>query len=392
MGALPAMAGSAISFLLGIAFVWAVVSLATGRFQFRLTATDRVLCWAFTAFVAMVLLTALMGENRAAIPRHTYWLLPFLSVWVIIPRFRAGSNIDFLHYFIVGAAVGAIGGLLVGLVQVVGFDQRAEGGAGNAAIYGMMSLCLAVAAGLNINHPERNYRLLAAAGLAAGLAAVVLSLTRGVAMSAAPAMLLLLAYAPRAWRFSTRFGVVILALAVAVLYAAADLLQLRALETLEEMQRVMAGGSSENIGERLRLWSAGVKAIAESPLWGYGVQNRMSQVARYLAGDGLPIHGFTHAHNAFISFMIDGGVLVLATLIAVLAAPTYIAWRAPHGPGYRKRFFLAAQIALVYATCGLSQIMFKHDIMDSFFIFVAILVAASVAQAPREASIASQEA
>lgn len=380
-GALPAAGGSAISFLLGIAYVWAIISLVMGRFPPRLTRGDVWLCATFTVFVAAILATALLGENRAAIPHYTFWLLPFLSAWVIIPRLRASPGVDFLHCFIVGAAVGAIGGMLVGLVQVVVFDVRPAGGAGNAAIYGMMSLCLAVTAGLNINHPVRNFRLLALAGLAAGLAAVVLSLTRGVAMAAVPGILLLVAYAPRAWRLSTRIAFIILALAIVVVYAAADLLQLRAVETLEEVQRVLAGRSSENIGERLRLWTAGVKAIGESPVWGYGIQNRMSEVAKHLAGDGLPIHDFTHAHNAFISSMLDGGVVVLAALLAVLAMPTLIAWRAPRGPDYRKRLFLAAQIAIVYATCGLSQIMFKHDIMDSFFIFTAVMVAAGIAAA-----------
>ncbi|MEO3389216.1 O-antigen ligase family protein [Mesorhizobium sp. CAU 1741] len=391
IGALPAVAGSAISFLLGVAYVWAIISLVLGRFPFRLTRGDVYLCVTFTAFVAAVLATALIGENRAAIPAYTYWLLPFLSVWVIIPRLRASPGVDFLHCFIVGAAIGAIGGMLVGLAQVVVFDVRPAGGAGNAAIYGMMSLCLAVTAGLNINHGERNFRLLALAGLMAGLAAVILSLTRGVAMAAAPAMLLLLAYAPRAWRFSTRVAIIMLALVIVVLYAAADLLQLRAIETLEEVQRVLAGGSSENIGERLRLWAAGIKAIGESPIWGHGVQNRMSEVARHLAGDGLPIQAFTHAHNAFISSMLDGGVIVLAAVLAVLAVPTLIAWRAPPGPRHRKRLFLAAQVALVYATCGLSQIMFKHDIMDSFFIFTAVLVASSVASGGVDPEPAGQD-
>lgn len=391
MGALPAVAGSAISFLLGIAFVWGIVSLGLRRFEFRLTSSDRVVCWTFTAFAALILLTALIGENRADIPRHTYWLLAFLSPWVVIARLRASPDIDHLHLFIVGAGFGSIGSMFVGFVESVGFGVRPAGGAGNAAVYAMMSLCLAIVAGLNINHAERRFRLLAAAGVAAGLMAVVLSLTRGVAMAAVPALLLLLAYAPRAWRFSTRFAIAILALAVAALYASADLLQLRAIETIHEVERVLAGGSSENIGERLRLWSAGMKSIADSPLWGHGIQNRMSKVAEYLAHDGLPILGFTHAHNAFISFTLDGGLIVLAALLAVLGVPIYVAWRAPHGPGYRRRFFLAGEIALIYTLCGLSQIMFKHDIMDSFFIFMTILVAASVSQ-PQHAVVSSKTA
>jgi O-antigen ligase len=378
MGALPAVAGSAISFLLGTAFVWGAISLVLRRFEFRLTRSDLVICWTFTAFVVLVLATALMGENRAEIPRHTYWLLAFLSPWVVIPRMRASPDIDYLNHFIVGAGVGAIGGMLIGFVESVGLGHRPAGGAGNAAIYAMMCLCLAIVSGLNINHPERRLRLLAVAGVVAGLVAVVLSLTRGVAMAALPALLLLLAYAPRAWRFSTRFAIVMLALVVAALYASADLLQLRAIETIHEVERVLAGGSSENIGERLRLWSAGLKAIADSPFIGHGIQNRMLKVEDYLVGDGLPIMGFTHAHNAFISFMLDGGVVVLVALVGVVAAPTYVAWRAAHGPNSRKRLFLAGEVALIYSLCALSQIMFKHDIMDSFFIFLAILIAVSV--------------
>jgi O-antigen ligase len=378
MGALPAIAGSAISFLLGTAFVWGLVSLALRRFEFRLTRGDLVICWTFTAFAALILATALIGTNRANIPASTYWLLAFLSPWVVIPRMRSSPDVDYLNHFIVGAGFGAIGGMLVGFVESVGFGHRPAGGAGNAAVYAMMCLCLAIVAGLNINHPERRLRYLAVAGVAAGLVAVVLSLTRGVAMAAPPALLLLLAYAPRAWRFSTRFAIVILALVVAALYAPADLLQLRALETIHEVERVLAGGSSENIGERLRLWAAGVKAIADSPIIGHGIQNRMLRVEEYLVGDGLPIMGFTHAHNAFISFMLDGGVLVLAGLLCMIAAPTYVAWSAAYGPNSRKRVFLAAEVALIYSLCGLSQIMFKHDIMDSFFIFVAILIAVSV--------------
>ena len=228
-------------------------------------------------------------------------------------------------------------------------------------------------------------------GIAGGFASLLLAVGFGLGalLAAFPALLLLLAYAPRAWRFSTRFAIGILALAIAALYASADLLQLRVIETIHEVERVLAGGSSENIGERLRLWSAGVKSIGDSPVWGHGIQNRMSKVAEYLAGDGLPVHAFTHAHNAFISFMLDGGVIVLAGLVAMLVVPAWVAWRAPRQPGYRRRLFLAGQIALVYTLCGLSQIMFKHDIMDSFFIFLAILVAASVPD-PQRLAVASK--
>lgn len=380
MGALPTMAGSAISFLLGAFFAWGLASLLLGRFPFRLTRLDRALAWTFTVFAGLVLLTALLGENRWSVPRQTYWLLPFLSIWVVVPRLRASRGIDYLGLYIAGAAVGAVGGLAVGLVQVLVFDLRPEGGAGNAAVYAIMSLCLAAIAGLGIANPDRRLRLLAAAGVAAGLVAVVLSLTRGVAVVAVLVMVLLLVYAPQIWRQrSTRLAGLALAFAgAAALYGASDLISMRVAQTVEEFALVIAGESSANVGERLRLWEAGWQAVAESPIWGHGIQNRMTTVARFLIEDGHPVRNFTHAHNAFITFAVDGGLVVLAALVAVLAAPVAVAWRALRDENHRRRLFLALQVSVIYAACGMTQIMFKHDIMDAFFVFAAILVAVSV--------------
>lgn len=381
MGALPAVAGSVIAIMLAAFMVWGVISLVFGRFEFRLTREDRAIAWTFTIFVGLMLLTALAGENHSQIPKHTLWLLPFLSVWVVIPRLRATPHLDYLHIFAVGAAVGAVGALVFSLIQVVGLDQRAEGGAGNAAVFGMMSLCVAAIAGLNLDDPRRNYRVLAVAGIVAGLLAVILSLTRGVALVAVVVLVVLAFYAPRQkLTRSTRIASLGLALVVAAaLYGAADLIAARFLLTVDELNSVVAGESSANIGERLRLWIAGWSVIGESPLWGHGIQNRMTKVSEFLARDGLPVRDFTHAHNAFITFAIDGGIIVLAAVVAVLIVPAVVAWRAPRDTHHRKRFFLALQVSLIFALCGLTQIMFKHDIMDAFYIFSSILVAATIA-------------
>lgn len=380
MGAMPAIAGSAISVALAMFFVWGVISLVLRRFEFRLTPQDKAIAWTFTLFVVLILLTGIVGENPQEMHRYILWLAPFLSVWVVIPRLRATPDLDYLTIFMIGAAVGAVSALAIGLVQVVGLDQRAEGGAGNAAVYGMMALCLAATAGLNITDERRNYRMLAVAGTIAGLVAVVLSLTRGVAVVAVFSLLLLIFYAPRKWSPpSMRFAWLGLAVAVAAaLYGAADLISARLILTVDEISSVIDGENSANIGERLRLWTAGWYAFLESPLWGHGIQNRMAKVAEWLAQDGEPIHSFTHAHNAFITFAIDGGIVVLGSVVAVLVMPVIVAWRAPLDGDRRRRLFLALQITSIYALCGLTQIMFKHDIMDAFYVFFAILVAASV--------------
>ncbi|MBN9252537.1 MAG: hypothetical protein J0I86_18515, partial [Mesorhizobium sp.] len=104
----------------------------------------------------------------------------------------------------------------------------------------------------------------------------------------------------------------------------------------------------------------------------------MASLVPELSKDDLPIRGFTHAHNGFLSFALDGGMLTLTALVAVLCVPVFIAWRAPRDSSYRARLFLALIVSISYAVSGMTQIMFKHDIMDAFFVFCAILIAASI--------------
>ena len=265
MGALPSVAGSAISVLLNVFFVWGIISLLRGRYEFRLTPTDRIICWTFTMFVASVLLTALAGENRARIPQETTWLLPYLSVWVIIPRLRASRDIDYLEIFIRGAGAGAICGMVLGLIQVVWLNQRAEGGAGNAAVYAIMSLCLAAIAGLAVSSASIRLRRLAAAATIAGLVAVALSLTRGVMLASIWIGIILLVYSPRGWR-SVFKPLVLLGLAASAAMVAYvdgwDFLLNRFMQTVTEIHLIVADGYSRSIGERLRLWEAGLQAIS----------------------------------------------------------------------------------------------------------------------------------
>lgn len=383
MGSLPAVAGSATSFLLGILFIWGLISLLFGRFEFVMTRSDRLLAWTFTGFAVLVLVTGLIGENPLEALRAA-WLLPFLSLWVIIPRLRASPDVDYVHFYVVGAAVGCIGALLLAHVEVFLFGAiRPEGGAGNAAVFANMSLCLAGVAGLNIIAQSRWLPLLAVVALAAGLVAVVLSLTRGTVLAAIPVLLVLYAYAPREWRpLLKRSHILVLPVAAGVLYLVWNTVALRAVNTFLELEQVLGGENSASIGERLRLWRAAWRAIVESPLWGYGVQNRMDALIPYLLEDGLTVGRFTHVHNGFLSFAIDGGIVVFVALLTILAIPVIVAARAKRDDLYRRRLFFALIVVTAYVSFGMSQIMLKHDIMDSFYIFFAIVLAASIPRSP----------
>lgn len=381
MGALPAVGGSVISVMLYTFFVWAVMSLVLKRYEFQMTRSDRQLAWTFTAFVALIVITALIGPTRSEIPHSIVWLLAFLSPWAVIPRLRASRDIDLLQPYIIGAAIGAVGAGLLGTAQTVMSGSRAEGGAGNAAVFSIMALCLMGVGGLNIVSPSRTRQFLAISGVGGGIVALAMSLIRGVGLALIPVLALLMIFAPARWRSVVMRPVSLLVLAATAtaLYSVQRLLDWRWNQTIREFHRILMGEqTTKSIGERLRLWHVGWDAFLDSPIWGYGIQNRMASLVPELSKDGLPIRGFTHAHNGFLSFALDGGIFTLAALLAVLCVPVFIAWRAPRDANYRTRLFVALIVSTAYAASGMTQIMFKHDIMDAFFVFCALLIAASI--------------
>jgi O-antigen ligase len=381
MGALPAVAGSIVAVMLYTFFVWAIISLALRRFEFRMTRNDRLLALSLTAFAVLIAATALFGKNPGQAPQSMVWLLAFLSPWALIPRLRASPEVDYLGFYITGAALGAIGACIVAFVQLAAFKIRPEGGAGNADVFAIISLCLMGLGGLNIGSPSGKTRMLGAAAAIAGALAIVLSMTRGVAVVAVPMIVLLAAFAPAIWRRMLSRPAVLLVIAAIglVLFGVQRALDVRWEYTLQEIHLVLNDQHTGSIGERLRLWYASLEAIVQSPIWGYGIQNRMDSLVPTLRLDGYQIRNYTHAHNGFLTSMLDGGVLALAALIAMLRAPIALAWRGSEDDAnYRIRLFVALAVCGTYVLCGMTQIMFKHDIMDSFFVFFSIVVAASI--------------
>jgi O-antigen ligase len=235
--------------------------------------------------------------------------------------------------------------------------------------------------GLNIASASKRRQFLAICAVIAGMVAVVMSLTRGVGLAIFPILVLLAIFAPARWRsIAVRpVSLLVFTAAAIALYHVQRMLDVRWNQTVREFHRILTGQqATENIGERLRLWNAGWDAFLNSPIWGYGIQNRMASLVPELSKDGLPIRGFTHAHNGFLSFALDGGILTLAALLAVLCVPVFIAWRAPRDVNYKTRLFVALIVSIAYVAAGMTQIMFKHDIMDAFFVFCAVLIAASI--------------
>ncbi len=381
MAALPPVAGSAISVLLVAFFVWAVLSLALKRFPFRMNGTDRALAWAFTAFPAVILLTGLLGAHPAGVFAKMVACLPFLSLWVLIPRLRVSPRVDYLSVYICGAACGSMAGALVAVGQWLHRAHEAEGGMGNSAVFAIISLCLAGISALNMKSPNAFYERMSWIGLGCGLLASALAMTRGVLLAFPIVLFVCFVFAPRRWIAlitPVRAICLVAILGIGYFVAGAQIAEkLASIESATGKFRQSQGVTSLDI--RVSLWQGGLRALAQSPFLGYGVQNRMEAVAANIPGAGGELAlRFSHAHNGFLSVALDGGILGLAAVIGVLAMPIVIAMAAPKDGDYKRRLFLAILVSAVYVIAGMTQIMFRHDIMDSFFIFNAVLIAASI--------------
>lgn len=382
MGALPAVAGSAISFLLNAFFVWAALSLLTRRFPFRMVADDKFLAGAFSVYAVSILATALSGVRHVGLLESTLWTLQYFSPWFLMSRLRASPNLNYPFIFCLGASCGAIAGCLVGVFQVLAGNLRPEGGAGNPAIFGVACLLLGCFSALNITSAQLIVRKLATAGLLAGLLGMILSQTRGTWIAAIPALWLIYTYAPARWKQLYKRNCVIWlsAFALVATLITAELFWSRVQYTSTELEIMIAdeGDFSTSIGERLKLWEASLPAVAASPIWGYGIQNRMLAIQFYYSSLGTSLAGFSHAHNLIVTAFLDGGLIVAIATIGLLASPIVIV-SGPHRLREdRKRRCLATVLVCIYAVNGLSQITFKHDIMDGFFIYTALVIAASI--------------
>lgn len=379
MGALPAVAGSASSVVLNACFVWAILSLAARRFPFRMTSGDRMLAVTFSVFAASIVLTGLLAVRHAGLFAATFWLLPFLSPWFLTSRLRAGRDQDYLLIFCLGASVGAIAACFVGFAEFLAGTSRPTAGAGNAAIFGVACLLQGAFSALNITSANPLVRKLAVAGLMAGLLGMLLSGTRGTWIAAVPALCLVFAYAPARWGrlSSARMFILLVAAGLVATLILGDAIWHRLSYASRELTAMSGDGASSlsSIGARLRLWEAALQAIAHSPIWGYGIQNRMLAIQSFYSSFGEGPVGFTHPHNLLLAAFLDGGIIVATALLALLAVPIVIA--RDGGPDARKRLYFALVLGTIYMVNGMTQIAFKHDVMDSFFISAALMVAVS---------------
>ena len=298
--------------------------------------------------------------------------------------------------------LGAAGGALLGLGfvawQRLALGVERPGGLLNPITFGDLSLCLALLAlagmihiGLDGTSGRRSViaRWIMVLGIVAGLAASLLTGSRG-GWLALPAAFLLLARRRTLLPRRLALGVPLLACALALASYALPQSGVRArVATGASDVRLYLAGSPvpTSIGVRLALWRAGLRLAAEHPWTGLDTPAYKRRMHAWVAAGELSPAVFAppeppHLHNDALQALVTRGMPGLCAWGGILLAPFLFfrtrltrAGAGAGADGSRRAAALAGMlVVLAYAAFGLSEVIFWSMKASLFYALMVFLL------------------
>nr|WP_205930830.1 O-antigen ligase family protein [Rhizobium leguminosarum] len=376
---LPGLSPNFNSFILLASMVWGVYCLATGRLVWNLSKSDRLVAIGMSIYPLVMIASIFINPPYSEVPDWIFRLLPFFSVWLILPRMRQSPDGRLVPLFILGAGIGMIVTFLFSLLQIMFLMDRAEAGTSNAALLGVIGILFGGIALLNIQSPRSVEQRIAMLGYAAGLGCVLLSGTRSAWLVIPIHIVIFL------WYFRKHsFHLSLRSLAITSSLLLAGLITLGSGQILHRIQALQENltslertdGEITSLSARFALYKGALSAISKDPLTGYGPQNRMSSVLAELPDNIRPQLPYSHVHNGFLTAGIDAGVFGIAALSLMLLTPVIGAWRKEPGPGRDLAIALALLLVSSYVITGSFGIMFNQKALDPIFAYMVALICA----------------
>ncbi|MBY5753375.1 O-antigen ligase family protein [Rhizobium leguminosarum bv. viciae] len=376
---LPGLSPNFNSFILLASMMWGVYCLATGRLVWNLSKSDRLVAIGMSIYPLVMIASIFINPPYSEVPDWIFRLLPFFSVWLILPRMRQSPDGRLVPLFILGAGIGMIVTFLFSLLQIMFLMDRAEAGTSNAALLGVIGILFGGIALLNIQSPRSVEQRIAILGYAAGLGCVLLSGTRSAWLVIPIHIVIFL------WYFRKHsFHLSLRSLAITSSLLLAGLITLGSGQILHRIQALQENltslertdGEITSLSARFALYKGALSAISKDPLTGYGPQNRMSSVLAELPDNIRPQLPYSHVHNGFLTAGIDAGVFGIAALSLMLLTPVIGAWRKEPGPGRDLAIALALLLVSSYVITGSFGIMFNQKALDPIFAYMVALICA----------------
>lgn len=373
----------------------ALVEVLIRRVPFRFAGGARFVVVAAFAYYAVDAAAVIFygDRGRAWVPAAEsihFLLFPFLLAAVASVR-----DADPLRLFVIGARIGAVAGGAIALVQVFDNINRVVGGMINPIPFGSTAALFAFISLVRVGGEGRAGRVLAVAAFAAGLGASILSQSRAGWM-AVPFLAIVVIF-----HFAARYGrrtailasLALAAIAIVVGFLGRGALNERIEETVAMFRNFDFGQERDrrapeySLDQRALMLVYGAEAFADRPFLGYGPHNAVAEVQARAADQGHTIDAFGHLHNEMMTEAVGNGVLGLATLLLILAAPLVVALRSVRDDRYGARVAIAAMLAGSWVVFGLTGQTFRHDISNTVYLAVLLALAADAMRSARLAAV-----
>lgn len=328
-----------------------------------------------------------LGVAMSEFDRPSKYLFVLLILPALVVR-RPSAKVLFW-----GSVVGAAGAGATALWQIFHLHLLRANGYTNAIQFGDISLLLAFYSAIwALQWPRSWQRKLAILGALLGLAASVLSDTRGGWITL-PVLLPLILWLGRTrgsdgarTRALKMAGIVVLFCAVLV---ALPPVHQRIRLAAQQYAAWTKGNTASSIGLRLGLWRLGLHEVRVRPLVGIGEdgfkERLRAAVARGEVSNEALILG--HAHNEMLDMLVKRGILGLLALLLFYAVPGFLFWRALRSredagsgsDGIQRAAALCGLVTVIgFIGFGLTQVLFAHNNGNLMYLLtVSLWLAAS---------------
>lgn len=278
--------------------------------------------------------------------------------WHPIPAWRPLIN----H----GLALACISSLVIALVMDRG-ELPSHPIPWSAAVAMVLTLLLPQALDARANALQRSWWLLCCA---CGLAAVLLSQSRGTYLVMGWLVYVLVSSSPRMLGRVSAFKAVAACTLVAIAMGLTSMLPSDPLRIREGWNDLTAAQRDESqntsLGARLALYELALDTVRESPWVGVGAQERLHRI--HTLGQALPpqeasklahARELGHVHNAYLHHMMDAGIVGLIGFLASIVGLVLAArvWR-PHNPVAHRQLL---GVAFTHASTALSNVNLAHN-------------------------------
>lgn len=380
--ALPCVIGRNVTYLIMLAGLVAILtpSVLGARRQASRNPVDLMLAGVFVAMAAAFAITAKGASDLSYILNFAPLLLAIPLRWQLEREARLDAAV-IIGWLSLAGTIGAAG---LALFQVLVLDYNRVGQphmnpfhyADTTMLLGFLALAGWFAPGTHKRWPF----LLAPV---IGIAAVILSGTRGALLGAPVLLVVSFGFALLT---AQRKGPILLAGGAAVVLLAgsiglAALLGFdRALEAFSFIGRVLSGNEvDDSTTQRVQMLIGGWRAFVASPLVGYGWEGMVPAIYHLVDPATEPaMHNFRHLHNGFLSFAVSAGTPGALSFIVLSVMPIVAVLYSARDSQFVSRLYLAVTLCAGYAVFQMTFLLIGFDFHTVQYAYMSVVLVAFV--------------